>query len=229
MDKALADCLFAPFAELSVPKHCDDGSRLCSLLKTPLNAHLEHIIPTSDGPLSLLFSGGTAPFSGTLARYSYLQLCSAYLFSVLRVAASQPVTAQMSEMTWCGWWDALTRSVATAAAYLCGIDIRTDRDVQDSSITIDDKRRDFLLWGRSVLIMGGEHKRAGHRLPSDELAAKHKGANASLYGQLEFILLYASAGPLFQLYAMPVAGTHTLVPIGGAGHLWPQAQLFVAA
>jgi hypothetical protein len=231
MDKALADRLFAPFAEASIPKHCSDGSQLRSLLETPLNVPLYHIIPESEVTLRLLFSHATsshaaagssgtqattAEWSSTLAQLSYPQLCTSRLFMVLAVAANKQATARMSEMSWCGWWDALTREIAEHVAWLCSVDIRTDRDVQDNSITIDAKRRDFLLWAQSVLIMGGEHKKAGQPLPTDELTAKHKGANPSLYGLLNFILLYASAGSLFQLYAIPVAGTQ-LTHIGGAG------------
>lgn len=233
MDKVLADSLFAPFAEDLVPKHCDDGSQLRRLVESPLNVQLEQAIPMSEVPLKLLFSrhatssygaasslgAGSAtaePAGGMLAQFSYPQLCTGQLFITLALAMKQQVRAQMSETSWCSWWYGLTQNVVDLAASLCSVNIRTDRDVQDNNITIDDKRCDFLLWAQSVLIVGGEHKKAGQPLPTDELTAKHKGANASLYGQLQFILLFASAGPLFQLFAMPVAGTQ-LVPIGGAG------------
>jgi hypothetical protein len=108
----------------------------------------------------------------------------------------------------------MSRVLAELASYYGSINIMWDRDVEDLSITVESKHYDLLLYVKGVPVVGGEHKRAGTPMPEDELRAKHAGANASLYGHLGYILLYASTGSIFQLSAIPVGGDH-LVHIGG--------------
>lgn len=226
IDSAAAKLLFAPFPEHLVPRNCGDGSQLTSLLQTPLNMTLGPDLPSCLVAMNALFDShsrsstavqtvaqGTAEQS-FLNQWTFGHLLMGEVIRAIATAADSSPGAEMSELTWCGWWDALTRVFACLAAKRCGLPIRVDRDVHDDSITLENKRRDFLLWLQGALIVGGEHKKANMPLPVDELRAKHKSVNSALYGQLEYILLYASAGATFQMYAIPVCGGD-LVPVTG--------------
>eukprot|EP00611_Tribonema_gayanum_P032692 TRINITY_DN987_c0_g1_i4.p3 TRINITY_DN987_c0_g1~~TRINITY_DN987_c0_g1_i4.p3 ORF type:complete len:165 (-),score=20.26 TRINITY_DN987_c0_g1_i4:920-1414(-) len=93
-----------------------------------------------------------------------------------------------------------------------------NRDVDDSSITHESKRRDFFVLLGGLLCIGGEDKNSTDKfeVALGECEAKHKGANAAMYGSLGYILLIIMAGTDFGVYAMPVeAGASTperLVP-----------------
>lgn len=206
---ALARALLAPFREEVVPHTVGDGSELKALLSTPLNLNLSHAIPSHQPGLQRLFLGATGGAGQgadvrSLTQLHYTDLLQLPLFRDLVSAAECDSTALgTSEVSWVSWWDVLLRPLVKMAQLL-DIPIRVDRDVEDPSISIDDKRRDFLLWAHEVLVVGGEHKRRGLPLPRAELVSKHKGVNASLYGELGYILLLASSGPSFQMFALPV-------------------------
>lgn len=87
----------------------------------------------------------------------------------------------------------------------------------DMSITLEDKKRDYFILVENVLLVGGEDKAKNADLDkaASELLAKHKGANASLYGDLGYILLIATAGQqcqLFGLCLMPNSELVCLIP-----------------
>jgi len=76
--------------------------------------------------------------------------------------------------------------------------------VEDSTVTLDGGRRDFLLALNGILLVGGEDKTLESHFDAakSDCQSKHKGANACLYGRLEYILLIATAGDRIGLYAM---------------------------
>jgi hypothetical protein len=78
------------------------------------------------------------------------------------------------------------------------------RNVEDSTVTLDGGRRDFLLALNGILLVGGEDKTLESHFDAakSDCQSKHKGANACLYGRLEYILLIATAGDRIGLYAM---------------------------
>jgi hypothetical protein len=83
------------------------------------------------------------------------------------------------------------------------------RDVADTSITVEDKRRDYMVLVKEVLVVGGEDKADEGQLRScmEDLTRKHMGSNAALYGRLTYILLVAFTGRKMSVYTMLVEGS----------------------
>ena len=73
----------------------------------------------------------------------------------------------------------------------------------DDSITIADKKRDYMQFLDNVLVIGGEDKatRSEMCVAQSELL-KYKGANAALYGDLGYIIMIATAGECVTVYAL---------------------------
>ena len=76
--------------------------------------------------------------------------------------------------------------------------------MQDSTVTIANGRRDYLLTLDGILVVGGEDKTDARDFDKalDECRAKHKGANAAIYGGLQYIFLVATGGDQVGVYAM---------------------------
>jgi len=85
----------------------------------------------------------------------------------------------------------------------------------DDSITIADKKRDYMQFLDNVLVIGGEDKavRSEMRAAQSELFLKHKGANAALYGDLEYIIMIATAGECVTVFALDVRQGAQLQPL----------------
>lgn len=81
-------------------------------------------------------------------------------------------------MKWSGWWDEflfrLIDLVKTADILRA---VEWNRNVNDESITIQDQKRDFLLWGRDTLLVCGEDKFRSTLLANAkvDLLRKNKG------------------------------------------------------
>ncbi len=83
--------------------------------------------------------------------------------------------------------------------------------VDDDSITIADKKRDYMLFLDNALVIGGEDRpmRGEMYVAQSELLEKHKGANAALYGDLGYIIMIATAGKCARVFALDVRqGAH---------------------
>ena len=87
----------------------------------------------------------------------------------------------------------------------------------DDSITIADKKRDYMQFLDNVLVIGGEDKsmRSEMHVAQLELLSKHKGANAALYGALGYIIMIATAGECVTVFALNVRHSAQLQPLVG--------------
>ncbi len=85
----------------------------------------------------------------------------------------------------------------------------------DDSITIADKKRDYMLFLDNILVIGGEDRpmRGEMYVAQSELFEKHKGANAALYGDLGYIIMIATAGECARLFALDVRQGAQLQPL----------------
>ena len=85
----------------------------------------------------------------------------------------------------------------------------------DDSITIADKKRDYMQFLDNVLVIGGEDKptRSEMRVAQSELLLKHKGANAALYGDLGYIIMIATAGECVRVFALNIRHSAQLQPL----------------
>ena len=84
------------------------------------------------------------------------------------------------------------------------------RNVQDSTVTIANGRRDYLLTLDGILVVGGEDKTDARNFAQavEDCRAKHKGANAAIYGGLQYIFLVATGGDQVGVYAMRLDEAH---------------------
>jgi hypothetical protein len=84
------------------------------------------------------------------------------------------------------------------------------RNVQDSTVTIQNGRRDYLLTLDGILVVGGEDKTDARNFAQavEDCRAKHKGANAAIYGGLQYIFLVATGGDQVGVYAMRLDEAH---------------------
>lgn len=83
--------------------------------------------------------------------------------------------------------------------------------VDDDSITIADKKRDYMLYLDNALVIGGEDRpmRGEMYVAQSKLFEKHKGANAALYGDLGYIIMIATAVECAKVFALDVRqGAH---------------------
>ncbi len=87
--------------------------------------------------------------------------------------------------------------------------------MDDASITVPDKRRDYLVHLSRRLVIGGEdrHLRSLMQKAVIELLHKHKGANATLYGGLGYLILIATAAKQCAVFAMELGDDASLTPI----------------
>ena len=85
----------------------------------------------------------------------------------------------------------------------------------DSSITLPDKKRDYMVHLLRLLLIGGADKASRSLMQTavSELREKHKGANAALYGGLGYIILVATAADCCAVYAMQLGRNASLTPI----------------
>ena len=91
------------------------------------------------------------------------------------------------------------------------------RNTEDASITVADKRRNYMQHLNNVMVVGGEdkpHRRLMHEAVKD-LLDKYKGANPALYGDLGYLILLATAADAVSVFALqlhPKARLEPLIP-----------------
>ncbi len=85
----------------------------------------------------------------------------------------------------------------------------------DDSITVPDKKRDYMQFLDKILVIGDEDKpvQGEMRVAQSELFEKHKGANAALYGDLGYIIMIATAGECAKVFALDVRQGSQLQPL----------------
>ncbi len=78
-----------------------------------------------------------------------------------------------------------------------------------------DKKREYLVHLSRRLVIGGEDKplRSLMKKAVTELLDKHKGANATLYGGLGYLILIATAAKYCAVFAMELGNNARLTPI----------------
>ncbi|CAL8466425.1 g5961 [Coccomyxa elongata] len=109
-----------------------------------------------------------------------------------------------SEILYTSFWDAVGYGLPEFAGRLLGFDAVIDRGVEDSSITLSDKKRDYLVHLERRLLIGGEDTSSRDLMhtAANDVYEKHKGANAALYGGLGYLILIATAANACAVYAM---------------------------
>jgi len=90
------------------------------------------------------------------------------------------------------------------------------RNKVEHSFTQADKKRDYLVLVENVLLVGGKDKATPRQLSNavKELTDKHKGANSAIYGDLQYIILIATAGNTCQFFASDLHHGAKLVDLG---------------
>ena len=77
--------------------------------------------------------------------------------------------------------------------------------MDDDSITIEDKKRNYMLYLDNRIISGEDRPMRGEMyVAQSKLLEKHKGANAGLYGDLGYIIMIATAGECAKVFALDV-------------------------
>ena len=89
------------------------------------------------------------------------------------------------------------------------------RGVEDASITIADKRRDYMQHLDNTLVVGGEDKPMQElmRKAVQQLLDKHKGANPAVYGDLGYLILFATAADAVSVFALDIWLQHVVFSI----------------
>ncbi len=89
------------------------------------------------------------------------------------------------------------------------------RGIEDDSIPLPDKKRDYMVNSSRMLLIGGEDISSCDlmRHAVSELYDKHKGANAALYGGLGYLILIATAAKQCAVFAMELGDDASLTPI----------------
>lgn len=89
------------------------------------------------------------------------------------------------------------------------------RDKEDASITIADKRRDYMQHLDNRLVVGGEDKPKRELMQKavQELLDKHKGANPAVYGDLGYLILFATAADAVSVFALNLCQNARLEPL----------------
>ena len=89
------------------------------------------------------------------------------------------------------------------------------RDKEDASITIADKRRDYMQHLDNVLVVGGEDKprRELMRKAVQKLLDKHKDANPAVYSELGYWILFATAADAVSVFALNLCQIARLEPL----------------
>ncbi|BDA48582.1 probable crinkler effector protein 8 [Coccomyxa sp. Obi] len=120
-----------------------------------------------------------------------------------------------SELMYTPFWDAVGYGLPEFASGLLQFDAVVTRNVVDSSISLPDNKRDYMVHLLKRMVIGGEDKVSRNLMPSavKELRSKHKGANAALYGGLGYLILIATAGDRCAVYAMELGNDALLTPI----------------
>ena len=110
----------------------------------------------------------------------------------------------VSETVWSCYWDAIfvyLVSIAQLHNLLDGVTV--NRNVGDPSV---EGERDYLLWWNKLVLIVGEHNRDSRNLQIsiNEIKAKHKGLNKTVYSGLQYILAFATANSLIQFFMLPL-------------------------
>lgn len=79
-------------------------------------------------------------------------------------------------------WDSIFLQIPLLATQLIPT-MSVNRNVVDESISKENNKRDYNIWINDILVVCGEDRKAGEKLPTDELKMK------SSYGELYFFKL----------------------------------------
>ncbi|KAL0023742.1 hypothetical protein WJX77_000108 [Trebouxia sp. C0004] len=178
--------LFAPFPEIMFPRTLDTTS-LAGLLGAPLACRVP--LPQSQ------YQHANRLFPGLFCPETTISAHDLHPYLITALQASWP-TGSPTELLLTTFWDVVGYKLPEFAAGHLGIAVSENRNCVDDSITIADKKRDYMQFLDNVLVIGGEDKptRSEMRVAQSELLLKHKGANAALYGDLGYIIMIVTAG-----------------------------------
>ncbi|KAK9802763.1 hypothetical protein WJX73_010013 [Symbiochloris irregularis] len=202
-DKPVARALFAPFDESSFPRSLD-AVRLRALLQTAPQS----LVPCAEAEFSEIVAqwASSLPPLFTASHSEAAPKLSSFL--------TDAITAHFPPQMWAEslltpTWDKLGCALPSLMAQLCGLPITFRRHVVDASLTTPGFKRDLLVWIKNGLAAGGEDKPHASQLQEaiSECFDKHKPANNFNHGQLEYVLLVATAGTRMQVMALPVGAT----------------------
>lgn len=176
-------------------------SSLLSVVQFPRSLDIEALRRLLASPITPIFFREPV---GTLAGPAYSSYCQS-LHGALEMMLLDIPPATSSEMVWSGWWDAICVTLCNAAIKRDILrSVEVDRNVNDDSITQQDKKRDYLLWGRNILLVAGEDKKSGIPISEslNDLRTKNKASNSASYGDLGYIFCFATAGERIQFLAL---------------------------
>ena len=112
--------------------------------------------------------------------------------------------SKASENTWQEFYDALLK-VLKLLCRAKGFDFRGGRNLADKTgTTVGRKRPDYILQYKGLVLMRGEEKRASEpkSMALEELTSKMCRWNVMLYGDLPYILGYATSGDDLEVVAI---------------------------
>ncbi|KAL3150158.1 hypothetical protein ABBQ32_000020 [Trebouxia sp. C0010 RCD-2024] len=199
--------LFAPFPETMFPRTLDTTS-LAGLLGAPLACRVP--LPQSQ------YQHANRLFPDLFCPETTISAHDLHPFLITALQASWP-TGSPTELLLTTFWDTVGYKLPEFAAGHLGIAVSENRNSVDDSITIADKKRDYMQFLDNVLVIGGEDKatRSEMRVAQSELLLKHKGANAALYGDLGYIIMIATAGECVTVFALNLRHSAQLQPLVG--------------
>eukprot|EP01118_Nematostelium_gracile_P008694 TRINITY_DN2885_c0_g1_i1.p1 TRINITY_DN2885_c0_g1~~TRINITY_DN2885_c0_g1_i1.p1 ORF type:complete len:529 (-),score=63.67 TRINITY_DN2885_c0_g1_i1:210-1796(-) len=165
-------------------------------LKTMLEKPLEVKIP--------VYQEGPEPFSDLFEACQNPPDIGVRLQLWTRKTLPNPGSA---EIVWSGWWDDIVIEIAQQMMTHCNVNLRVNRDVADSSISIKLARRDYNLWLNGVLVAFGEDKSTPDLMNDaiKELSTKTAahGLTSALFGPLQYALCFTTAGPEIEFHFLP--------------------------
>ncbi|DBA88244.1 TPA: hypothetical protein ACH3X1_016599 [Trebouxia sp. C0004] len=103
-------------------------------------------------------------------------------------AIKQPAAGSPPELLYTPFWAKVGYGLPEVIGRQLGLNISESRDKEDASITIADKRRNYMQHLNNVLVVGGEDKPKRELMQKavQELLAKHTGANAARVWRLGY-------------------------------------------
>ncbi|DBA94012.1 TPA: hypothetical protein ACH3X1_001664 [Trebouxia sp. C0004] len=197
--------LFAPFSETAFPKSLNATS-LAGLMAAPLACRVP--LPQSQ------YQHAKRLFPDLFCPETTISAHDLHPFLVTALQTSWP-TGTPTELLLTPFWDTVGYKMPEFAAGHLGMAVSQNRNSVDDSITIADKKRDYMQFLDNILVIGGEDKpvRSEMRVAQSELFLKHKGANAALYGDLGYIIMIATAGECISVFALDVRQGAQLQPL----------------
>ncbi|DBB07141.1 TPA: hypothetical protein ACH3X1_011712 [Trebouxia sp. C0004] len=199
------DTLFAPFDGATFPRQLS-VPQLTKLLESPLATQVP-LPPSTYQSVHQLYPDLFVEETNASAPL---------LASTLVKSLQTPwPTGSPTELLYTPFWATVGYGLPEVIGRQLGLNVSESRDKEDASITIADKRRDYMQHLDNVLVVGGEDKPKRELMQKavQELLDKHKGANAAVYGDLGYLILFATAADAVRVFALNLHQNARLEPL----------------